>query len=196
MKKHFAVFSAGRLTLIQGGTVVDAMQRFIANEHPDVTQCADGSVLDQIGRRRIRYAHPVAFLEARYKTCVGYENGGWELRELPEWVWEADYVDEVVVLPDVRVVEQRVSQCRQVLRRELPRSRARAFVWHLRDGPLVTFYRRVGPWEIDVVRRYLVNQDLERQGELFISPWVGGYDEIAANLWLTWLPAERPAGWE
>jgi hypothetical protein len=75
----------------------------------------------------------------------------------------------------------RGERCRLLLRQEFPRSRAKAFLWYLQDGALVTFYRRTGPFQIEVLRRYL-----HGSAEPAIQPWTGTYDDILAQMWRSW----------
>ncbi|MBI3910550.1 MAG: hypothetical protein HY320_06390 [Armatimonadetes bacterium] len=45
----------------------------------------------------------------------------------------------------------------------------------------MTFYRRIRPFKIEVLRRYLI----ERSGQdVVVRPWAGSYDAIVAQLWL------------
>ena len=73
------------------------------------------------------------------------------------------------------------NQCRPTFREAFPKLRARAFVWYLKDGPLVTFHRRVHPrrrWPVEIIARYLLPWDEWGQ----VRPWHGNYDDILEQM--------------
>src|SRR5947209_8560293 len=142
MKKHYLIFTGGRgyhsvVYLLRAPTLLGAIQRFLQEENSQVTFGPDGSVREPDGRRVLTYPHPLAYVEAQYKT-----HEEWQIRELPEWVWEREYTEDIFCGENADDIEWHVERCRPLLRQEFPRSRVPAFVWYLRDGALVTFYRK------------------------------------------------------
>lgn len=74
-----------------------------------------------------------------------------------------------------------IALCRPLFRQRFPRSRARAFTWYLRDGPLVTFHRRRHPkrtWPIEVLARYHLPWDTWPK----VREWDGTLDDILESL--------------
>jgi hypothetical protein len=157
---------------VRAPTPLDAIKRFIKEEDDTLTFSADGSVVAPSGRKPIHYPHPLAYIEACYKT-----DGEWWIDELPEWVWESDY-QEVFCGENASDIQDYLDRCRPALRRDLPRSRAHGFVWYLRSGVLVTFYRQRQPFQIEVLGRYLIRIS----AGLPISPWKGNYNDLLDDL--------------
>jgi hypothetical protein len=186
MKKQFLIFSRSGdghsvVELVRARSPLEAIQRLMKEQKDHLIFCQDGSVVMPYGRRKIHYPHPLAYIEANEKV-----HGEWQIREVPEWVWSSDY-EEAFCGEDASDIEWCLKFCRPVLRQELPRSRAPGFVWYLRDGALVTFYRRTRSFEIEVLRRYLIAKSARRgmkaNGTL-VSRWTGGYPELLDQLYL------------
>ena len=136
--------------------------------HPDLA-----GDLDEL-RPRTRYPHVLALLEAVEKTC-----GEWQIREVREGAFERP-CEEIFCGEHPHDVADYVEWARARLRKEVPRVRVRAFVWYLRSGVLVTFYRQPNVFRIEVVRRYLV------KGRHEVEPWEGTYADLMDQLLLRW----------
>lgn len=156
--------------MIRADTTTQALWDYIAEQNRDAVLQADGSVIDG----DIHFPHPLAYIEARYKT-----EGEWQIRELPDWAWEDNFA-EVFCGESADGGPSVISDCRKHFAREFPKIRARAFLWYLKNGTLVTFYRRRGT-EINLLKRYLWNWDGH---QLTVEEWHGSYDEIADALLL------------
>ena len=130
---------------------------------------------------KIVYTHPLECIEAEEKIWHGGEgwNGG-EIKELTDAHWDASYL-EVFCSENPFDVESYIQICQPLLRAHYPRSRARGFVWYLKDGPLVTFYRRKNRarrWPIEILVRYLLPwKDWPQAQE-----WTGSLDDILEQL--------------
>lgn len=122
---------------VRGTSVTNAIWNYLHEERePYITLQTDGSVQDD----GLVYPHPLAYVEARYKIV-----SEWQIRRLPEWVWTSRIVEAFCGEsedgpPDI------INRCRPLLRQTHPRSRAKAFVWYLEQGTLVTFYRETKPF--------------------------------------------------
>jgi hypothetical protein len=154
---------------VQASSVNEAIWKYISEENDDAVLQADGSVNEE-GRS---YPHPLAYIEANEK--IHYE---WQIRRLPEWVWQREVVEAFCGESDDGPAMV-IADCRKRLRQAFPRSRAKAFVWYLKKGTLVTFYRRQGAFRIKVLKRYLWDWDGK---ELTVEDWDGGYQEILDGL--------------
>lgn len=151
-----------------------ALRAYIRQQHPDATLEAGGAVWFRDGRSEYRFPHPLAYVEAVEKA-----SHEWQLREVPEAAFGAELA-EVFCGEDADNVEAHLLTCRALLRQEFPRSRAPGFVWYLRDGVLVTFYRRRALWRIEVLLRYL--RRWAGSGEYV--PWTGSYPDLLDDLYL------------
>lgn len=147
------------------------------------------------------YVHPLEFIEAHCKATSDFDelewdqkndrllNGSsWEIRLLPEQAWQAAFA-EVFCSAEPRSLGEYIQLCRQPFRRQFPRSRARAFVWYLQDGPLVTFYRRKGGGEaIEVLERYIIPWQRQKYPNAYtlapdmVEEWRGTYDDLLAQM--------------
>jgi hypothetical protein len=178
--RHFLFFMRPRdshsyVTIARGMTPLEAITRHILAEDSSVSVDPSGNFVMQYGRRTIVYAHALAYVEAVHKT-----QGEWQMRQLPEWTWEADYAPEVFTGEHPDEVASAVEACRSALHQDYPRARPRSFVWYLRGGPLVTFYRPNGPFQIEVLRRYAVDWS----SGVRTSEWAGGYEKLLDELLL------------
>ena len=81
-----------------------------------------------------------------------------------------------------------IDQCRPLLRKQFPGSRARAFVWYLESGPLVTFYRKASWFQIEVLVRYIIDW-VHWSG---VHVWTGDYEAITDELRLRWWEQRPP----
>ena len=161
---------------VQAGSVSEAIWKYISYQtEGDVILQADGSLRDD----QRYFPDLLTYIEAGEKMY-----GEWQIRKLPEWMW--DKVKEGLVIeafcgesedgpPEV------IAECRKHFRKSFPRSRAKAFVWYLKQGTLVTFYHKKRPYNIAVLKRYLYY----REGhELMIEEWIGSNVEIIESLLL------------
>ena len=149
--------------------VTQAMARFLVNQNDFLTQLANGYLLEGLDLVR----HPLAYVKANYKI-----HGEWQIRELPEWTLQHQ-VAEVFCGESSDGPAEIIAICRTELKKIFPRSRPRAFVWYLKQGTLVTFYRRGKPFQIEVVKRYLWNWHGHDET---LEEWAGDYEQITADL--------------
>jgi hypothetical protein len=175
--RHFAILISGGgrhsvVFLLTALTPLDALFQYLRYEDSQLTFNDDGTVDDR--HERIHYEHPLAYIEEAYRSY-----GEWQLREFPERAF-SEPCAEIACGERPADIEGYVEQCRPLFRKSHPRSRARAFVWYLRSGPLVTFYRKKGRYRVEVLARYLLDLE-QRRG--FI-PWTGTHPEIFDQLWL------------
>lgn len=139
---------------------------------------ADGSITDDSDH----YAHPLAYIEANEK--IYHE---WQIRELPEWAWE-DSFSEIFCGESQDGPLSDIAECRKRFQANFPRSRAKAFVWYPKQGHLVTFYRRKKPYQIAIIKRYLLKwHGLAWNGDPgpVVLDWEGDYEQIVQALDLT-----------
>jgi hypothetical protein len=189
MKKHYLIFQRYAIghsyaDFAYAETPLEAIQRSLLHGCDQLSLENDGSLILDMGRTRIRYPHALAYIEAEYKT-----QGEWQMREIPQGVLEADYA-EGFCGEDTGWIDEYFDACRPYLRRDFPRSRAKAFLWYLKKGALVTFYKRINPNEIQILRRYRYHWDGQN---LTIDSWEGSYNELLEQL-LIEMPEPRHAG--
>ena len=177
LQKRYLVYSKGAdgghsvVYLILAENVTQAMARFIVNQNDCLKLQADGSILEGLDS----IWHPLAYVEANYKI-----HGEWQIRELPEWTLQQQ-IAEVFCGESSDGPAEIIAICRSELKKVFPRSRAKAFVWYLKQGTLVTFYRRKKPFQIEILKRYLWNWDGREER---LEEWAGDYSQIAADLLL------------
>ena len=183
-QRHFIIFrrtdSHCAVWLVRAATLLDACIRFALHEGAE--QREDGVLEEKDGSGGIvRYEHPLAYIESAAKACNGgTEWNGWEIRELQEPHWEAGLA-EVFCSENPSEVEEHIERCRPLLRKRHPRSRAKGFVWYLKEGPLVTFYRQAkSPSRdpIEILGRYFLPWQTYPEAHV----WDGGYDDILAQM--------------
>lgn len=193
---HFIVFhrSFGHCVthLIQAGSLREALAKYAVKELDCGVQ-EDGTLIYD----NRKYSYPLELIEAEYKRHSRYDelqwdekqdkllNGSsWEIHALPTAAWEAETA-EVFCSAEPYSIGSYIELCRPVLRKKIPHSRARAFVWYLKDGPLVTFYRGkfdTGPLEI--VGRYLIPWQRQHypkpytMTEDMVQEWHGSFDDV------------------
>lgn len=152
--------------LVEAPTRVDALYRLIESAYDmNVTRYPDGSL--QVDG--IAYAHPLAYIEASFKRY-----GEWQMRLVREPTQE-EPCKEVFCGEDAGSVDALIAECR----RKFGKKRAKAFVWYLRQGVLVTFYRAGKPLRIKIRKRYLCGYDYSKW---IVKPWKGDYTEILDTL--------------
>jgi len=167
--------------LARASSLRDAMLHYALEQCAGAELREDGCLLVDDGcEGQFIYEHPLACIEAEEKT---WERGrgwnGWEVRQLQPQHWEAAFA-EVFCSEDPSDVEDYIERCRPLLHQHYPRSRARAFVWYLKDGPLVTFYRqeRQRCVPMKVLGRYHLPWEQGAQ----VCEWTGSYDDILAQM--------------
>jgi hypothetical protein len=162
--KHFILWSDGGTAQSPDDPGNTAMSTNWTTIHPDNSvECVTDAP------KTIIYPHPLAFIEAMYKP-----HEEWQIRELPDRVW-TDPVAEVFCGENAGDVEVYIDECRPLLRNQYPRSRAKAFIWYVKDGVIVTFFKRAGWYQIDVLARYLIPFGSPPGNA---QPWSGTYDEL------------------
>jgi hypothetical protein len=180
MNKTYLIFDRGHhsvIYLLQAESLRAAISKYIS-EYCSTTTNEDGSLLED----GIFYPHVLAYIEAFYKVC-----GEWQIRELPEWVFQGHLVEAFCgESPDGP--ESLISDCRKRFSEEFPDSLAEAFVWYLKQGTLVTFYQKVQASEITILKRYLWNWSGRT---LSVEDWDGDYDQILDSLNI--VPIYQPA---
>ena len=184
-RRHFIIFQRtdGHCAtwLLRAATLREALLKYALDElgaEPQEDGCL--AVHDGYGGKTF-YEHPLACIESEEKTFNGGIGwNGWEIRELQEQHWQAGFA-EVFCSENPFDVEGYIELCRPLLRQRYPRSRARAFVWYLKDGPLVTFYRRIRPkrrWPVEILGRYRLPRSEYPQ----VREWSGTYEDILEQM--------------
>ena len=125
------------------------------------------------------FSHPLECIESMEKADH-WNGNSWEIQELWDQYWE-DQSAQIFSSSDPDDIRGYIDVCRPIFRAAFPQSRAEAFVWPLKDGPLVTFHRRKNPrrrWPIEIMARYLMTwKDWEQ-----VLPWHGTYDDILEQM--------------
>jgi len=187
--KHFICFqrTSGHCAnwLIRAPSLREALIQYALKECSGAELREDGSISVDDGKTL--YTHPLACIESEVKVWAGGDDwNGWEIRELQQAHWDADFT-EIFCSENPFYLKDCIELCHPLLRQRYPRSRARAFVWNLNDGHLVTFYRparkgRLRP--IEVLGRYLLS------GQTWPEPveWHGSYDDILEQMSIGTVP--------
>lgn len=173
MNRHFLIFERGAHSVVhfvRAATITEAIRSYLAEQNSEIVFQSDGSLLEG----KTRYEHLLAYVEAHYKV---YDE--WQIRELPEWAW-LDAVAEVFCGESADGPLSIIDDCRPRFESRFPGVRARAFLWYLREGTLVTFYRKRAN-RLTILQRYLWNWDGHT---LTVEEWHGGYEEITKALFL------------
>ena len=158
--------------LLRATTLHDALILYARKEAGIIVRPEDGCFLvnDGFGGKLV-YPHILAVIEGEDKVHADLE-----FKHLQWQHIDAEYA-EVFCSAHPYEVEQYIAFCRPMFRQRYPRSRASAFSWYLKDGPLVTFYRRPRrdrAGQIEVLGRYLLRwNDWPEPVE-----WTGSYDDI------------------
>jgi hypothetical protein len=190
--KHFICFqrTSGHCAnwLIRAPSLREALIKYALKECSGAELREDGSISvdDGYGGKTL-YPHPLACIESEVKVpCGGEDWHGWEIRQLQQAHWDADFT-EIFCSENPYDLENYIELCRPLLRQRYPRSRAKAFVWYLNDGILVTFYRPIRkgrPLPIEVLGRYqLTSQKWPEAVE-----WHGSYDDILEQMIIGTVP--------
>lgn len=152
---HYLVFEGSRwghnlVYLYRAPSLRDAIVLFCQRTigfaiHPD------GSITEPCGvrDRKVTYPNLLSYIE----DFKADDESEWQIRQLPDWVFEAEDV-EVFCGEDPTDIEAHINSCRPYLGRDHPRSRAKAFVWYLRGGCLTSFYKRHRCQPIEIPGRY------------------------------------------
>jgi hypothetical protein len=180
MNKSYLIFERHVHSVIyfmQASSIKEAICKYIVDQRSDdVVFLPDDSLQDE----DLYYPHPLAYIEASEKV-----HGEWQIRELPEWVLQGSVVEAFCGESQDGPASD-IAECRERFKGEFPKVRARAFVWYLKQGHLVTFYRRKNPFEIVILKRYLLkwHSGMMWNGDPgpVLSDWEGGYEEILNSL--------------
>jgi hypothetical protein len=158
-----------------------AMAAFCVHDTVGAELLEDGSIsYPGCGNAHIVYGNPLECIESEMKSYDGLCGHSWEIRELREEHWRAS-IAEVFCSADPDDVEGHIRQCRPLFRASFPRSRARAFVWYLNSGPLISFHRRKDPacrTPIEILARYHIAWN-DRDN---VVEWRGTHNDILARL--------------
>jgi hypothetical protein len=183
--KHFIVFhrTDGHCAtwLVRAASIGDAMRRFYVEDTSGAELGDDGTIRTHgCGSTTIIFTHPLECFESELKSYDGLYGTGWEIRELDEQHLRADFA-EVFCSADPDEIAGHIHLCRPLFLQKHPGSRARAFVWYLKTGPLVTFHRRKEKrcrHPIEILCRYHIPWNTWPQ----VSEWHGSYDAILDQL--------------
>lgn len=183
--KHYIIFQRTNnhcvTWLVRASSLREAMAAHYLHDMAGAEHLDDGSIQtgDSYGGKII-YSHPLECIESEVKSLDGIGGHSWEMRELQDQHWEADFA-EVFGSNDPADVEEYINACRPVFCKAFPKSRARAFVWYLKEGPLVTFHRRKEQrrrWPIQIMARYLLPwKDWEQ-----VREWHGTHDDLLEQM--------------
>ncbi len=182
--RHFIIFqrTSGHCTtwLARADSLAEAMTKY-CGESCGEEILADGGIRTQgCGKAMVVYTHPLECIESEMKSYDGVDGYSWEIRELQEEHWQANFA-EVFCSAAPAEVENHIRLCRPQFRQAFPQSRARAFVWYLKSGPLVTFHRRKEKrcrWPIEVLGRYHLPWKTWPQ----VNEWHGAYEAILEEM--------------
>ena len=187
MDQRYLIFQRDAHSVVyfaQGQTIEEAIWNYISEISSEAKRNADGS----LSEGAVQYSHPLAYIEANEK--IYHE---WQIRRLPDWAW-ADRFSEIFCGESIDGPPSVIAECRKHFVKDFPGSRAKAFVWYLEQGTLVTFFRKKGAFAITVLKRYLLDWD---GNELTIEEWTGDYEEILQSLSLIpprWRSKKQGAG--
>jgi len=188
---HYTIFQRSDAhcvtSLLCAPSLREAMATYYVQQSQNAERLEDGSIrigdsYTQCGK--ITYTHPLECIESMEKAD-GWNGNSWEIQEVRGNPWAKEFA-EIHVSADPDDVKTYIEVCRPFFRKAFPNSRARAFVWYLKAGALVTFHRRKNArrrWPIEVMARYLLPWDLmpwEEPGQ--VQPWQGTYDDILAQM--------------
>ena len=183
--KHFIIFQRTdnhcATWLVRAATLGEAMLKFGVREGADTVLLEDGSIsCSGCGRKRCVYTHPLEYIESENKSSDGLWGQSLEIKELREEHWQANF-SEVFCSNSPGDVEDYIKGCRPKFRETHLHSNARAFIWYLKTGPLITFHRRKVkrcPWPIEVLGRYHLLWETWPQA----VEWHGTLDDILEQM--------------
>lgn len=182
--KHYVIFLRSDahcgVLFVCAPSLGEAMAVYYVQDMQDTERLEDGSIRTGDGYGgEIIYSHPLECIEAK-KKVDGWDGNSWEIKELRDSDWNKPF-SEAFWSADPDDIKMCIEVCRPLFRAAFPASRAKAFVWPLKGGSLVTFHRRKNPrrrWPIEIMARYLVKWGSWEQ----VRPWHGTYDDILEQM--------------
>ena len=183
--KHFIVFQRREghcaTWLVGAASLNEALMKYFVQIDGSVEILNDGSIRTQgWGNIPVVYESPLECIESELKSSDGIWGNSWEIRELQDQHWQADFA-EVFCSADPSEIANHIRLCQPLFHKEFPHSRARAFVWYLNSGPLVSFHRRKKKRcrsPIEVLRRY----HLPWKTWPKVTEWHGSHDDILEQM--------------
>ena len=184
--RHFVIFERSLdhcvMQLINSPSLGEAMATYSLVHTLDVERLEDGSIRsgDSYGGHII-FSHPLAYIES-FQKADGWDGNTWEIQEVLDRQLAANAA-QIFCSADPDDIKTYIQVCRPFFRAAFPKSWARAFVWPLRKGALVTFHRRKNPtrrWPVEVMARYQMTWNDWEKVEL----WQGSYDDILEQMLL------------
>jgi len=182
---------------IPADSLIDALQKYLAYDL-EASPVPDSARVELDGK----CYHCLELVEFWHKANSKYDeleldSAGVLLNHQSWQINEAGYpADKHGVVPllcsyEPSSIANYIELCRGIFRKAHPRSRARAFVWYLRHGPLVTFYRNRDPnldKPLEIAARYLIRWQKDKYPQPYsltpemIEEWPGTYDDILEQL--------------
>lgn len=179
--RHFIIFqrSEGHCVtwLLRAESICADMGKYYVQMTKSAEIHEDGSISVDSGRRsRTMYSHPLECIESELKSYDGLFGCSWEIRELQAYHLQSDFA-EVFCSADPDEIKTHIRHCYAKFRLAFPKTLARAFVWYLKTGPMVTFHKRKDkrhqiPIEV-LIRFHILWKDYEN-----VMEWHGSYDDI------------------
>jgi hypothetical protein len=145
-----------------------AVRLFEMDLDPDVQFLPDGSVRLRVDAQEYRYGDWLDYVECCHRWA-----GEWMVARLP--APEGDGVWDLLVAEGAGDAAEYAGRCRKAAPGEWWRGKS-YFIWWLRSGVIVTFYRRVDAWRIRVTERFLF--DDRREPRL----WYGTTRDVARRI--------------
>lgn len=203
MPVHFIIFERTlghcSVELVQAETLRQALVSYATKVFSAKTDSRGFLTRDE--GKHPYYSHPLEFIESNCKATPRYDelqydsknkvllnNSGWEIRSMSQSAWQAQYA-EVLCSADPWSIGEYVTLCRSALHQQFPRSRARAFMWYLQDGPLVTFYhKKLDDASITIVKRFVIPWQRQHYPNPYVmtaemvQEWQGTYDDLLIQL--------------
>jgi hypothetical protein len=129
------------------------------------------------------FSHPVQAIEMQVKG--GAE---WQIREVNDHDWNANFA-EIFCSEDAYSIEEYIEICLEAFSKELALDKNKAFVWYLKNGPLVCFYEDLkdGSLRISVTHRFHIARETYPR----VEPWHGNYDDLLNQLLITFPEPNR-----
>jgi hypothetical protein len=175
MQETYLIFirtkhSHSTIFFVQASSVQNAIWHYISKQISDTVILNEDGSVQEYNRH---YPHVLDYIEANEKLT-----GEWQIRKMPEWVWQTQVV-EAFCGESKDGPATVIKECRPYLTKAFPGSRAKAFVWYLKHGTLVTFYRKTDAFQIKILARYLWKRN---EQQTTIEEWTGDYEEIIKDL--------------
>lgn len=180
--KHYVIFfrtyAHCAMFFVHAASLVEAMVIY-SIQYKGVELLENGSLKSGDGwGGDVIYSHTLECIESE-ERADGWNGNSWEIQELKDTDWNTPFA-EAFWSNDPDDIKTWIEMARPIFRAAFPKSRAKAFVWYLKEGILVTFHRRKSPtrrWPIEIMARYLLPwKDKDR-----VQPWHGTYDDILAQ---------------